>query len=480
MKSYKRILTVSLALLLTLSFAGCLTPKENDTNPTDAPTDTEATAAPVDTSDFDPDAIAVELGDILITAGEVNESFNYYMSMIESYYGSVPTDDASINEYRELAVSELIGYRVAEWKARSLGISLDAETEAQIEANAAAEIETLRNSLICDYAYYYAGADEVSDISELTDDQINTALEQIASELEMYFEEGYTLDRYLSDQHETIVEDLRVNALTDALKDAELADFALTEEQLDAWYEAALANQKESFDADPLEYRSHTEDYQAGTVSEPVLYVPDGFIKVQVIKVFPEAERDLSIDTNRAEMAALEAEYGALALNGEDEARQTEIRTQYLELKATNEELEELYLGEARGMINAAYEALEEDTPFETEMERLNSNGAMELLLYVSGEDSEYAELIKAAKDLPLGDYTEPLLIDDVYYIVKRVEAPAAGTVDRAGIADAIVSAATESERSKAWDELFSEWEKEAEQAAVRHDEAIAAIGYMN
>lgn len=478
MKTYKRIVTALLALAMMLSFSGCLAPKDNEA---DDAAPGSATAAPADASDFNPEAVAIELGDIKITAGEINESYNYYMSMLENYYGSVPTDDASIKEYRDMAISELIGYHVAEWKAKSLGVSLDADREAAIEAEADEEIESMRNSFIVDYAVYYAGASEdVEDVSELTQEQIDAALQQIADEITQYLGADYTFDRYLAEQHSTLVNDRRVQALTDALKQSQFADFTLTDAQTDAWYEETLKKQQEAFDADPLSYRTQLSDYLSGTNDEPVLYLPEGFVKVRLISIAPESERDLKADENRAKMAELEQEYGALALNESDSPRQEMIRMEYAALKAENERLEEAYLGTARDLINEAYEALEEEMSFEDVMKIYNANGPEEAMLYVADADTAYGELCDYAKDLPVGTYSEPLLIDDVYYIIMRVETPKAGAVDRAEIEEEIRTAATAATLETEWSALYGEWEKEAEQTAVRHEETYAAVGYMD
>ena len=475
MKLYQRAFALFLVLLLAAGVVACKKSGEDQPDATAAPDPTAA----VDTGSFDRDAIAVELGSVQITAGEIADSYSYYMSMLESYYGSTPTDDASIREYRSMAIDDLIRYYVPQWKAGELGISLTAEQEASITAITGQEIEELRNELICDYAYYYADAD-VDDISELTEEQKDIALQQIASELATYFYEGYTLDMYLAEQYDSMLADKRIELLKDELQRSSIGATEVTDEQVDDWYQAELAKQIADFDADPFAFRDHLEAYNSGETGVPALYIPEGFIKVQVIKVFPEAERDLTIDTNRAEMAALEAEYGELALNDMDVERQEEIRARYAELKAQNEELEELYLGEARGMINAAYEALEEGDSFEDQMQKCNVNGAIELYLYADGDDPTYAELAQAAKSILVDTYSEPLLIDDAYYIVKRLEDPKQGMTDRAAVEDDIRTAATAELIDSAWEALYAEWETEAATAAVRHEETYAAVGYLD
>lgn len=477
MKPYQRIIALFTALLLSAGLFGCLV-RDTKTEPTE-PT-AGASSAPVDTSSFDRDAVAIELGTVQITAGEVSDSYDYYMSMLESYYGSTPTDDASIAEYRELAVSDLIKYHVPEWKAAEAGVTLSDEQNKAIEDALKEEIEEMRVSLICYYAYAYGGADEVDTVEELTEEQLDAAMTQIALELETYFGEGYTLDQYLKEQSDAMLEDKRLEALKDVLKEAFVGDVQLSDEQIDAWYEATLEAQKAEFDETPLYYREQFNDYLSGDTTVPPLYLPEGFVKVQLVRIAPESQRDLKIETNRAAMAELEKEYGRLALTGEDEARQEEIKAAYRAMAEENEALEEAFLGAARKAIKEAYAALQKNTPFEDVMKQYNGNGPEEVMLYTAGEDALYGELCDVAEKLAVGAYSEPMLIDDVYYIVKRLETPASGVQDRAALAEEIRAAATADEQETEWNALYTEWENEAESAAVLHEETYAAVGYLN
>ena len=207
--------------------------------------------------------------------------------------------------------------------------------------------------------------------------------------------------------------------------------------------------------------------------------MPEGLVRVQMIEITPKEERDLKIEANRSEMAALEAEYGKLMLNDENPERQAEILTRYAELKTESEALEETFIGETRAKINKAYEALEEETPFEDVMKQYNDDGAL-IETVLCPDDDVYGELYEYASELLIGTYSEPILIDDVYYIVKSIEKPEAGVIDRAQIEDALRLAATEDLTDASWEELCQEWQTEAETAAVRHEEAYTPIGYLN
>ncbi len=480
MKQITKLSALLLAAVMILSFAGCLVPENKTADNTAAPEAGATSAATVDTSGYDPEAVAVELGDIKITAGEIESSFSYYVSMLESYYGISITDDASIAEYREMAISDLISYYMPSWKASEMGIRLTAEEEGEIEKEAVRQIEELRAGFLCEYAYYYGGAAEIyEDVSLLSEEELAGAMEQINAELTEYYHPGYTLEDYLAEQQKNIVDDARSTKLTEKLREASQDELTVTDEQITEWYEAALEKQKASYDEEPSLFREAEELLKDNPKAVPNLYVPEGLVRVQMIMIAPKEERDLKIETNRSEMAALEAEYGKLALNGEDTARQAEILARYAELKAENDTLEEEFMGETRTKINKAYEALEEETPFEDVMKQYNDDGAQIETVLCPG-DEVYGELYEYAAELLIGTYSEPILIDGTYYIVKSIEKPEAGVIDRALIEDALRLAAIDDLTDAQWDEIFQAWQTEAETTAIRHEETYAAIGYLN
>ena len=482
MKNSIRICALFIALLMILPLTGCLVP--SDEKPTGATGAPAAQSGDASSSDgFDRDAVAVELGSVKITAGEIKDSYDFYVSFLQQYGGSAPTEEAQITEYREMAVNDLISYNVPFWKAEQLGVALTGEEEAAITAEIDEQIEAQRADLICQYAYYAGAVDAAPEnLADLTDEQREAALDLIAQELEEYYSPGYTLDQYLLEQFESMEKDARSKKLEEKLHEQNDAAVTVGQEEIDSWYDAKLAEQKTAFDETPTKYRDTVEEYLAGESTEPALYVPDGFIRVQLVTVAPEEERDLKISTNDSEMAALEKEYGQLALNSENAERQAEIRAKYAELKQENETLEEAFLGTARKKINQAYEQLEEETPFADVMRAFNAHeededGTDELLLYTGGTDELYGELCDVAAGLIDGTYSEPVLIDDVYYIVYRVGTVASGAIDRAENAGLIQEAAAASVRENAWDALLDEWKTEASLAAVRHPETYASIG---
>ena len=112
-------------------------------------------------------------------------------------------------------------------------------------------------------------------------------------------------------------------------------------------------------------------------------------------------------------------------------------------------------------------------------MKQYNDEGEL-IETVLCPDDEVYGELYDYAAELLIGTYSEPILIDGTYYIVKSIEKPAAGVVDRALIEDALRVAAIDDLTDAQWEDLYQEWQIEAETAAIRHEELYAAIGYLN
>ena len=481
MKLTKRFFALLTALLMTLSLIGCLVPKEEDT-PADTSADGPQAVPAPDTGDssepeFDGEAIAVELGSIQIKANDVANLFDSYIGMF-SYSGSI--NEEIVDQCFSMAEDEIIRNYVPLWKAEELGVALSEEEELELNGEAHAEVEEERDALLCQFAYYYGATDEIPEsASQLTQEQLDVALNAINEQLAQMFHEGFVFDDYLQMEHDSILEGLRIDKLSETLK-ANLNADEVDTDAIDAWYESTLEAQKKMFDENPLEYYYHAEGIDVDSES-PVLYVPEGYIRVQVIRLAPNGEPDEKIEANATKMKDLEAEYGALMLNNENPDRQAEIAEEYAALKAENDALEEGYYGDIRTRIDEAYAALEGGATFEDVMKTYNGtpeneSGLDERLVYVNGADPRNGSLGDYAKDLEPGTYSKPVLVDDAYVIVKLIEVVKAGPVDRASIEEEVRIAAMAALREDAWEAQFDEWLTEAKEKAVFHRETYEMI----
>ena len=483
MKRIKRFLIILTALLLILPLAGCLVPNEGGQS-ADATASSGAVAAPGGTNSnagtaaetFDSDAVAIELGSIQITAGEVESMFDQYISYFSYGYS---LDEETLEEFLRMSEEWLIEYYLPLWKAEQLGITLSDEEEASIAAEAEKSVAEERNELLCMFAEEYTDIEEsIDDASVLTEAQLSATLDGINAELVEYYGEGFTFDDYLAMRHEDYVLSLRSDRLSEILRERVVTDSAIDQETADQWYETTLEEQKTKYEASPEEFFYDAQDGENGML---ILYAPDGYVRVQVLEFVPEGEPDEKIEANVRKMSEYEAEYGALVLNDSDPDRKAEIEAEYAALKAEQASLEEAYFGAVIKKSAEAYDALADGLSFEEAMDRYNvadetGSGKDERLVYVNGVDPRYDGIASVAKTLEPGAYSNPVLVDGVYMIVKLVEVIPGGVVDRSTIEDRILTAAANERKDTLWEVQYDAWLEEAKAAAVYHRETYEMI----
>lgn len=484
MKIQIRILALITAALMCLPLLGCLVPK--DTDQTAAPTaengavpapEDVSTDAPAETSAFDENAIAIELGDMQITAGDVQNTFDQYVSYFAYGYGM---DEESLGQFMRMAEEWLIEAHMPEWKAAELGIALSPEEEATCSADAQAEVDEERDSLLC----YYADPEGlIEDVSLLTEEQKSEALKTINDELSMMFGEGFAFDDYLAMRYTDTLESKRASAFSELLEERALADVTVDDAAIDAWFEKTLNDQKAEFDADPTLYLDH-ENGRSLDESPLCLYVPADAAKLEMIRIPADESSADRIAENTEKMTALEAEYGALALRGKDEKRQAEIVTEYAKLREETETLETEQDGKAAEAAKLAYDALNGGMTFEAAMDMYNEHDAGESGLYewtvfTDGSETEFPALAEAAVKLTEGAYSEPILVDGDYYIIRVAKLLPAGPVDRTSIDAEVRAIAEEGIRADAWQAQHDAWLEEAKNAAVFHRETYEMLIQM-
>ena len=474
MKIQKRLLAFLTAALLLLPLTGCLVPKEAEK--TADPTASSGSVAAPDgvTADpssaaFDGDAIAIELGDIKITAQEFSDTFDQYISYFSYGYG---LEKDSLEQFRGMTEEWLVEYYMPEWKAKELGITLSAEQEAECAANAQATVDEERDMLLC---YYADPEGMIEDVSELTDEQRETALADINDELSYMFGEGYTFDDYLSMRYDSALSTERISMFSSLLEEHAKAELTVDKAAIDEWYETTLAEQKETFTEDPstyLEYRNGV-----ALVDDPIcLFAPKKAARIEAIFIPADDSDADKLDETRSAMTELEAEYGALALRGENAERQAEIVTEYAKLKETLDALIVQRSAGAKETADKAYADLSGGMSFSDAMELYNTHddeesGRFEQVVFPDGSESEYPALAEAAAKLAVGAYSEPILVDGDYWIVRLSEILPEGVIDRASIEEDVRATAERAIIKDAWQTQQDAWLEEAKAAAVYHRE---------
>lgn len=487
MKHTLRILALITALLLVLPLFGCLVEKDekqdetsetgNAKTPDGLNGGTESEGEP---KELDEEAIAIELGDLRIKAGEIQDTFDQFVSMFSYSY---ELDADMLGQILGMSEESVIEYYTPEWKAKELGVALSAEEEAELEAEAERLLKEERDEIILEFAADAAETDELpEDVSLLTSEQLSAAIDSINEQLAMYFGEDYNFDKYLAMRRESYLSSARIDRYTEILEEDFRSDAISDAETVNAKYDAMLAAQQEQFDADPsLFLKAMNGEKVADELSFP-LYVPADAARLEVVCVRENTEPDPEIDDAEKKMAELEAEYGALALNNENAERRAEIETEYAALKEKVETAESANVKAAQNRIDAAYADLKGGMTFENAMNAYNEPDAegsrrLSFVVLTGAEDPDFPELAAAAAALASGAYSAPIRVEDAYYIVKLVETIPAGARERASIEeDFRASLRNGADVDTAWKERLDAWIEEAKAAAVFHRETYEML----
>ncbi len=481
MKHGIRTITALLLALLLLGSVGCLvnnTASTTDSSKTETKADPSAETAETAEAAGDRDAVAIRLDDIEIKAGEIEDNYASYVQMMTYYGMTAPTDREQIDEILDMIIEDLIAQRLPMWKAKQLGVTLSEDELSAVDADAHNQADAEYTDLVLSYASYYTDAGEVTDIAQLTEEQLNDAIYYLNLDVQGFYNDSMAdIDVYVADAYDHYKEEGTISAYADKLRAKSDAEVAADEATVEAWYETNYADQKEQFDADPTLYRDVRENILLGSDTTPLLYVPEGLAIAKVLAFTPDGDAPAELAENEAALKDYEAEYGALALNGGDEARMAEILAAYTALKTETDALGETYGGKAKAAAEAAYARLVSGEDFDT-VAKDAEGYAGEQVVWYTGEDPETAEIVRTTlAALQEGAYSGVVTDGENYYIVQLVGRLAAGPADRLPIEEAILAAATAEAQEAAWNEQLDAWQQEALNAAERFADAYAYVG---
>ncbi len=467
--NWKHALAVLLAAVLMLSVMGCSL--KDDESATATSSDASAAA---DTDD-DRDQIAVKVGDdYTITKGEIADQYDYMVQMY-SYYGmGTPTDDADIESLQDSIIASLVSDKIQLYEANLLGIVLTDDELAAAEALAEEEMQYYMDSFQAEAED--EGADDVeSRTLEIFQEQLD------AAEMDMDVEgfRAYLLEEYTNE------------ALKAALEEYVTKDITATDDEIQDYYAENLASQEEDYTATPANYLTDAEAYQMDG-SSPVLYAPEGYVRVRSISISPADEISDDYTTLQSDLETLAAEYGEAALEalaekyteaGADPAStQLDIAiseidggealaSEYVQKKAEADALYEEYIKDARAKAEEAYAALESGTAFTDVLTQYGEDDMYisypsfvetGLLMLADGDDGTWdSQLVAAVGLLKDGQYSGIIQIDDVFYILQLVGDEPSGATALSDVYDAIQAVVTEDNADDYWSEMLESWEND-------------------
>lgn len=177
-------------------------------------------------------------------------------------------------------IQTLVADKISYMKAEEMGLTeLTDEDLAAVTAEAQTYYDSQKN-------FYASNVDTTGMTAEEADAAIDAYLKD---------EMGITLDAIIEDQKSTY--------WTQKLYDAVVKDVTATDEEIQAAYDARLAEQKEDFD-------QYAEDYEFAIMSgQTIVYNLDGYRQVKhILLTFPDSDTAVQAQTLTDSIAALDPE----------------------------------------------------------------------------------------------------------------------------------------------------------------------------
>ena len=258
--------------------------------------------------------------DGIVWLADAQEAYEEYASMYSSY--GIDLEAYGLADgFKMQVVEEAVLAGVLHDKAIELGL-VDLEAEAEtLAAEAQAEMQ-----YYIDYYLDYYYADTV-------------VTEEMTAEAEAYWTSvGISADRLMVDLEQTLI----VNAIYDYIADG----ITLTEEDIQAEYEALLASDQETY----TDAYSYIDDR---TYGETIAWNPEGYRTVKQILIMFDDEQSAQYSELQATLTALEEELAALETEEATEETRTaeEINTDIANCAAAIEALYSTLLPEAQEVV---------------------------------------------------------------------------------------------------------------------------------
>ena len=394
--------------------------------------------------------IVAEFGeDGIIWLADAQKEFEAASSAYSQYGLSI---DDYADEVKQQILETLVQTAVMDQKAAELGLDqLDEEVLAGLEAEAAENFETYIDS----YKGYFASEDA-------TEEQ---AREQTIAALESY---GLT--------QETLLEQMRGSYVSEQLYNYVTKDVVVTDEDIQAAYEAMIADDEASYTSD----YSYNSARNNGTV---IAWNPEGYraVKHVLIKFDDEQATQYSnlkstLDSLNAELAALDApaeETEETADAGEEtEEEEKEPRTReeiQADITAVVTETEALY----SQLLPKAQQVIDEfkaGTDFDSLIEAYNDDPGMQNeptatngYAVAAGSTTWDPAFTEGAMSIEaVGDISAPIYGQNGIHIIYYMADITPGAVPFEEIAEAAESEARDTKLSETYNSQVDAWVEEA------------------
>ena len=473
--TWKKALSVLLAVALTLSFAACAGNGTDNASASNATSSNASASNALEYSEADRNEVAVKIGEnYSVTKGDIVDQYNYLVSMYTAYGMSAPTTDEDIEAMQDDVISSLVSDKIQLYEADTLGVMLTDEEKA----NVAAQVEEQMGYYIDNFRSQ-AQSEGATDIESRTLEIFQEQLDAAGMDMDVEGFRTYMENEYLNE------------ALKTALKAQVTKDVTATDDEIQTYYDDLLASQKESYTTSPADYGIAAENYQMDE-GDPMLYTPEGYVRIRSISISPEGVvsddytklkdemSDIEVQYGAAALAALADKYAAKGATSSDTSinvTTSEIEggaalvSDYVSKKAAADALYEEYIKDARDKANEAYASLEAGTSFEDVLKQYGEDTMYTsyptfvdtgLLMYIGGEDTTWdAALVEAVGLLKAGEHTAVIQIDDMFYILQLVGNEPAGDKSLTDVYDEVKAAVVGQNADSAWNAQLDAWEND-------------------
>ena len=459
----KKAFALLFALIMALSAVGCgVAPAADDT------ADTEVIS-------HDPEAPIVTVGDEVVTFAEYQELFNTYAEYYAMMGYDMTNDQETVESLQNFIVDTLVEEKVIAYQARENGYDeLSEEKLAEIEVTAAAELEDMA-AMFREQAEEEAAADSTVNVDERVE-------ELFGDESEYYTGIRMTQE----EMGQWIVDYYTENAINEVFREAMLADVTVSDEEIAAWYEEAVAEDAEIYAENPEHYKDDKESEELYG-DYPVLYAPEGYKRMLHILIMPEDPMADEYYDKETAIETLKAEYGELAFavnieGGDGAARLKEIEGEYKQLVADMEKLEKEYFAPALAKAKEAYGKLEAGEAFEKVMEEYTQDteqtekGRLISNQYVA--DYDWSNEIKAEfATLKPGEYSAVVQDDEGCHILYYLGEEPAGAVELEAAKEAIREQLVLEAQEEEWMALIEAWKNDG--SVVLDHDLIHSLSYQ-
>ncbi|OQB24246.1 MAG: peptidylprolyl isomerase [Firmicutes bacterium ADurb.Bin182] len=433
------------------------------------------------TEQYSDDEVIAKVDDVEITLGEYKEIFDISLQNYKMYVGYDPTQTAEGLEYfQDYIMDILLRMKVVPYQAKKqLGEKLTDAQRAELDEMVDAELKSWDN--------YYR------ETAQAEYEQDNT-VDVEARVKELYEEEAARAGTDYEGLIELVKEGITNQYYEGLLKEHVLSELKVSDEDAQKWYDEALAEDTESFKAEPGLYFDEMSSYESYGGS-PVTYAPGGYGRIMHIFTAPETDIGEDYTTKKIEMDELLLEYGRLAMESEytkdsaspvdNSARLAEIMSRYYVLKGESEALWNEHYAESKSKIEEAYSKLESGADFAEVMKKYTQDEDFKQIevysqkgkLISSEHDNSFwsEAVISAYKALTPGSYSPIFMDEDGYHIIYFVAEEPEGSVPFKDLKDQIAELLLADKQIDEWEALMSEWTKD--KSVTVYSEKIRGVG---